>query len=143
MRCVCLLFPLRFPFGFVHSSFSVVARGFVLRRPARRERLAPRNRVERRAERIERKAGECAAAALLNQIARNKICILLRAIPGRGSDRRAAVENSRLPIATAVDDGGSNSAISPRDMGTTLSFDSPVSLIFRQITRGSRIRPGI
>lgn len=119
VHCVCLLFPLRFPFGFVHLSFSVVTR---LCFTAQRERLAPREKGWKGTRRVERNR---------RTSARQQHCLTkLRGIKfafycarfSDGSGRRVAVENSRLLIATTVVDGGggSNSAISSRDMNSTV-----------------------
>lgn len=99
------------------------SQGFVSRRrPAAREPLSAKKGGKARARVGDRKegrkeSGRASATALLNQIARNNICILLRA-------RKTPVcaRSSRLPSSavTAV-----IPAISSHDMDTTSPFDDP------------------
>lgn len=63
--------------------------------------------------------GRYEGVALLNQIARNKICILLRAIPEREFP-------SRLWKTPVCHYGGSNFPISFRDMNMTSLFDPSI-----------------
>lgn len=112
VRVHLFIAPFALSFGFIHSSFSVASWSFVLWRPARAEKGWKGG--------DEGLKGRQEGAALLNQIARNKICILLRAIPEREFPSRPW----KTPVCHCG--RGSNFPISFRDMDTTSPFDPPV-----------------